>query len=132
MGDAIDADADDHGKPSRWQPLAFDQDAGDLQPIEQQIVRPFQRQTLRDGRTGQVEDRLMQRQRRDEGNGGSDFGRRRIDQQERRGEIARLRCPSHGRGGRARGLLPAVTHSPPGSPARAAASARALVDGRLS
>ena len=96
---AIDADADRRPRA----PLALDQDAGELAAVDQQIVRPFQRQPRGKARDAPG-DRVVQRERRDERQLGGALRRRRIGQQQARVEIARLRHPGAAAPAAARGL----------------------------
>ena len=100
MADAIDADADDDA-PAPSPALAFDQDAGELLAVEQQIVRPFDRE-LRPQRRRRFGDRVMDRERGDEGELRPMLRRRGVGQQQATQTDCRAPTPRCGRAGRVR------------------------------
>ena len=57
----------DDGRGLAADALAFDQDAGELGAVEQQIVRPFQRELAAQAPARPSRDRVVHRQRRHEG-----------------------------------------------------------------
>ena len=72
--------------------LAFDQDAGELAAVDQQVVRPFQRDALLKA-TDTAGDGVMHRERRDERQLGRAVGRRGVGQQQAGVKVAGLRHP---------------------------------------
>ena len=104
MVPAIDANTDGDGEfPCR--PLAFDEDAGELGTAAKNVIRPFQREIGAQVRRA-IEDGVVERQRGDERQFRGAFSRRRIDQKQRRIEVARLGNPRISPPATARGLLP--------------------------
>jgi hypothetical protein len=89
---AIHPDTDHDGQAAARADLALDQNTSALLAGQQQIVRPFEPQLLRQ-RHGFRHDRVAQRQDRDKGEFRRALERRRIAQQQARIEIARRRVP---------------------------------------
>ena len=126
MARAIDADADrdraaSPPSPSIRMPANF-------LPVEQQIVRPFDRK-LRLQPGGELGDRVVDRERRDERQFRPMLGRRRVGEQQAREEIAGLRHPGAAAPAAARALAlggdPQRARARPRAPS---ASASALVE----
>ncbi len=100
---AIHAEADDRDG-SVCGRVALDQDPGKLAAVEQQIVRPFEREPGGRETRAAIEHRVVQRQRRHE----TDFRRRSrgrdVGQQQARIEVPRFRHPGAAAPAAARGL----------------------------
>ena len=99
MMHAVDADADHDRRP-----LALDQDAGELVAVDQEVVRPFQREPRRRGPECARSSGVVQRQRRDERQFRQALRRRRIGEEQAGVEIARLGHPGAAAPAAARGL----------------------------
>ena len=95
---AVDADAD-HNRRA----LAFDQDAGELVAVDQEVIGPFQQHAAGEARNARG-DGVVQRQGSDERQFGKAVRRRRVGEQQARIEIAGLRHPGASAAAAARGL----------------------------